>query len=189
MGQANTLAVPKNAVSGFIVGRNPFPALSVRINSDLFHEAVEDGVCRQFAHAQLLTLGIHIRQEVLMISNPKGWRNRRAAALVRKQEKEARASLNAQRWRAFQGLPPEPVELSEDDIDAELKKLEAESKLNDIVNQIEASTELLNEAIGEVDPETLENKELRDALEAKGFEVPKTTARGRLIELYKEKVK
>jgi hypothetical protein len=127
-----------------------------------------------------------------MISNPKGWRNKRAAALIRKQEKEARASLNAQRWRAFQGLPPEPVELSEGDLDAELRKLEAESKINEIVNQIEASTELLSEAIGEpepIDPETLENKELREALEAKGFEVPKTTARGRLIELYKEKVK
>jgi hypothetical protein len=126
-----------------------------------------------------------------MISNPKGWRNKRAAALIRKQEKEARASLNAQRWRAFQGLPPEPVELSEGDLDAELRKLEAESKINEIVNQIEASTELLSEAIGEpepIDPETLENKELREALEAKGFEVPKTTARGRLIELYKEKV-
>lgn len=126
-----------------------------------------------------------------MITNPKGWRNRRAAALVRRQEKEARASLNAQRWRAFQGLPPEHSEAEESDLDAELRNMELEDTLRQVANQVQANTDALTEAIGEpepVNPETMENSTLRQALEERGYEVPKNTARARLIELYKEKV-
>jgi hypothetical protein len=127
----------------------------------------------------------------MMITNPKGWRNRRAAALVRRQEKEARAALNAQRWRAFQGLPPEHIEVEESELDAELRNLELEDKLRQVASQVQANTDALTEVIGEpepVDPETMENSALRQALEERGYEVPKNTARARLIELYKEKV-
>jgi hypothetical protein len=130
-----------------------------------------------------------------MITNPKGWRNKRAAALIRRQEKSNRAAINAARWRAFEGLPPEE-ELDIGEVTAnDLASLEAQMKLEQISSAIASTTQDLSNAIegaieeAEVDPETLDNKSLREALEGAGFEVPKTTARARLIELYKEKVK
>jgi hypothetical protein len=127
----------------------------------------------------------------MMISNPKGWRNRRAAALVRQQDKDARRDINAQRWRAFQGLPPEKAKREK--ADGELSSEEIELEMAALANKIEANVNELAQIVSDaapepVDPETMSNGDLRRAIEAKGFEVPKTTARARLIEIYKEKV-
>jgi hypothetical protein len=65
----------------------------------------------------------------------------------------------------------------------------------DLANKIEASANELAQIVSDgqtdiaVDPETMTNGDLRRAIEEKGFEVPKNTARARLIELYIEKVK
>jgi hypothetical protein len=128
----------------------------------------------------------------MMISNPKGWRNKRAAALVRKQEKDARAHMNAQRWRAFQGLPPLKEKKERE---GELSDEQLQLEMADLANKIESSVNELAQVVSDgqvdvaVDPETMTNGDLRRAIEEKGFEVPKNTARARLIELYHEKVK
>lgn len=114
-----------------------------------------------------------------MITNPKGWRDRRAAALARKASGESRQEINALRWRIYNG------EATEEDLTPEQK---FEEELTDLVKQVDATTAALETAVDPENPDNMENKDLRQALEDLGFEIPKNTARARLIELYREKV-
>lgn len=114
-----------------------------------------------------------------MITNPKGWRDKRAAALARKSMSDSRREVNALRWRIYNG------EATEEDLTPE-QKFDAE--IQEITAQVDATTEALETAVDPENPDNMENKDLRQALEDLGYEVPKNTARARLIELYKEKV-
>lgn len=93
-----------------------------------------------------------------MIVNPHGWRKRYIAAQVRKEQIAMRQDINAQRWAHYNADEAKPVD------------------------------EPVDEAVVEPSYDDMPNAALREALAEKGFEVPKTTARTRLIELYQEHV-
>lgn len=100
-----------------------------------------------------------------MIVNPHGWRKRYIAAKERQAAAAERQKIAAVRYRHYQGLAP----------DAELPKEEVKvAEPEPVVVEDKKSAE------------DLTNAELRAALEEAGLEVPKTTARARLIELYGE---
>jgi hypothetical protein len=123
-----------------------------------------------------------------MISNPKGWRNRRAAALVRKSEKENLIFMRAQRWAAFEGLPQPTVKPAVLDAEKSIDEYEKEDKLTKVTQEIDSSTQALSDAVTTPNTEELSNEDLRSALEDKGLEVPKNTGRGRLVDLHKDHV-
>lgn len=132
-----------------------------------------------------------------MISNPKGWRDRRQAVLNRKASEESRSEVQAQRWRFYRG------EHSQEDLTPEAKLAK---DIKEVVEQVDQMTGSLVEALDgnappmeapivakepepiQVLPEDMNNRDLRQGLEERGYEIPKGTARARLIELYKEKV-
>lgn len=110
-----------------------------------------------------------------MIRNYQGWRAKRAGALARKAEAASRLEINAIRQRIYNGSATDgdfdPVEEPKEEI-----------------KETSEETKEIAPAIKPVEPESLDNAQLRAAIEGRGFEVPKNTARVRLIELYKEKV-
>ena len=101
-----------------------------------------------------------------MILNPHGWRQRYNAAKERSAAVAARREVNAKRWAHYQTqkvgtTEPEPEPIVE----------QAVEKIDDPVSA-----------------DDMTNAEIRYALEGVGLEVPKNTARARLIELYEEHV-
>lgn len=134
-----------------------------------------------------------------MRTNIRGWKVRQAAARLRQQNMAERMRLNAIRRAHYEKM--ERGEVIEEAVDQEPEKApEAKPEVTPEADK-EAAPEANQGQTQETNPETsgqgvenapkpedMKNAELRAALEAKGFEVPKTTARTRLIELYKEHV-
>jgi hypothetical protein len=97
----------------------------------------------------------------------RGWKARQENARLRQARMKNRLEINAIRRAHYDKLAnPQPQ-----------KKPVVEEKTDDEGNEVV-----------EVNFDDMTNADLKAALEAKGFEVPKNTARVRLIELYKEHV-
>lgn len=103
-----------------------------------------------------------------MIVNPHGWRKRYLAAKERQAAAAERQKIAAIRYRHYQGLGPD------EDLPKEEVKVEEPAPV--VVEEKKVSAD------------DMTNADLRAALEEAGLEVPKTTARARLIELHKEHV-
>lgn len=112
-----------------------------------------------------------------MKTNIRGWRARQAAARMRQAGMSDRMKINAIRRahydRMERGVEPLQESVHEPEVDASAPPAQ------------EPAPEPVQEAKA---PEDMSNADLRAALEGKGLEVPKTTARTRLIDLYKEHV-
>jgi hypothetical protein len=98
-----------------------------------------------------------------MIVNPHGWRARYIAAQERSEAVRARRKLNAARWAHYEEIKWGP-------------------KNKDPEPAVFVEDEEPKEA------DYLTNAEIRSLLDEAGLEVPKNTARARLIELYEEHV-
>lgn len=97
----------------------------------------------------------------------RGWKARQENARLRQARMRNRLEINAIRRAHYDGVQPkEEIPVVEEVIDGSEE----------------------GEQVIEVDFDQMTNADLKAALEDKGFEVPKNTARVRLIELYKEHV-
>ena len=100
-----------------------------------------------------------------MIINPHGWRKRYIAAKERAAGAVARRATNAARWAHYN-----------------------KQKAGDVVPEPVVEKEAVVEGVKKDATDDMTNSDIRGALGEAGYEVPKNTARARLIELYEEHV-